>query len=199
MLRVIGAAFAVKHLNDALLTPRNPNASGSRIEWVDLLVIAAWGSPAARRVAVVPLDGRSRRGVTVGSGACQVWWASVTPDRRSLIELPERRRTRGPPDALREDTGSAIGRARAGPQDRSTGHRGSHQAHRGATCRGGHAATGGAASSASSRRSRCGSGPAPATRRRTSAHSIGSSLSREARTCGAMATVPSGPRSCLRQ
>ena len=43
VLRVIGAAFPVKHLNDALLTPLNPNASGSRIEWVDLLVITAWG------------------------------------------------------------------------------------------------------------------------------------------------------------
>ncbi len=43
VLRVIGAAFPVKHLNDALLTPLNPNASGSRIEWVDLLVIIVWG------------------------------------------------------------------------------------------------------------------------------------------------------------
>jgi hypothetical protein len=43
LLRVVGAAFGVKHLNDALLTPLNPNASGSRIEWVDLLVILAWG------------------------------------------------------------------------------------------------------------------------------------------------------------
>jgi ABC-2 type transport system permease protein len=38
-----GAAFPVKHLNDALLTPLNPNMTGSRIEWLDLLVITAWG------------------------------------------------------------------------------------------------------------------------------------------------------------
>jgi ABC-2 type transport system permease protein len=43
VLRVVGAAFPVKHLNSALLTPLNPNAGGLRIEWVDLLVIAAWG------------------------------------------------------------------------------------------------------------------------------------------------------------
>jgi ABC-2 type transport system permease protein len=42
-LRVVGETFPVKHLNIALLTPLNPNATGSRIEWIDLLVIAAWG------------------------------------------------------------------------------------------------------------------------------------------------------------
>jgi ABC-2 type transport system permease protein len=42
-LRVVGAVFPVKHLNDALLTPLNPNMTGSRIEWLDLLVITAWG------------------------------------------------------------------------------------------------------------------------------------------------------------
>ena len=30
----------------------------------------------ARRPPVVPLDGRPRRGLTVGSGACHVWWAT---------------------------------------------------------------------------------------------------------------------------
>jgi ABC-2 type transport system permease protein len=43
LLRVIGAAFPVKHLNDAILTPLNPNAIGARVEWLDLLVIGAWG------------------------------------------------------------------------------------------------------------------------------------------------------------
>jgi len=43
LLRVVGAVFPVKHLNSALLTTLNPNAGGSRIEWVDLLVISAWG------------------------------------------------------------------------------------------------------------------------------------------------------------
>jgi len=43
LLRVVGSAFPVRHLNDALLTPLNPNAAGSRVEWLDLLVIAAWG------------------------------------------------------------------------------------------------------------------------------------------------------------
>lgn len=43
VLRIVGATFPVKHLNNALLTPLNPNAGGSRIEWIDLLVIAAWG------------------------------------------------------------------------------------------------------------------------------------------------------------
>lgn len=43
LLRVVGAVFPVKHLNNALLTPLNPNAGGLRVEWVDLLVIGAWG------------------------------------------------------------------------------------------------------------------------------------------------------------
>ena len=43
LLRAVGAFFPVKHLNRAMLTPLNPNAHGLRIEWVDLLVIAAWG------------------------------------------------------------------------------------------------------------------------------------------------------------
>ena len=43
VLQVIGDIFPVKHLNDALLTPLNPNITGSRVEWLDLLVIAAWG------------------------------------------------------------------------------------------------------------------------------------------------------------
>ena len=43
LLRVVGAVFPVKHLNSALLTALNPNAVGSRVEWVDLLVISAWG------------------------------------------------------------------------------------------------------------------------------------------------------------
>ena len=43
LLRIIGDTFPVKHLNDALLTPLNPNNHGSRVEWIDLLVIAAWG------------------------------------------------------------------------------------------------------------------------------------------------------------
>ncbi len=43
LLRIVGEAFPVKHLNSALLTPLNPNAIGTRIEWLDLLVIAAWG------------------------------------------------------------------------------------------------------------------------------------------------------------
>jgi len=43
LLQVVGAVFPVKHLNSALLTPLNPNAGGSRIEWVDLLVISVWG------------------------------------------------------------------------------------------------------------------------------------------------------------
>jgi ABC-2 type transport system permease protein len=43
LVRVVGAVFPVKHLNSALLTPLNPNAGGSRIEWVDLLVISVWG------------------------------------------------------------------------------------------------------------------------------------------------------------
>jgi ABC-2 type transport system permease protein len=43
LVRVVGTVFPVKHLNSALLTPLNPNAGGSRIEWLDLLVIGAWG------------------------------------------------------------------------------------------------------------------------------------------------------------
>jgi ABC-2 type transport system permease protein len=43
LLRILGDTFPVKHLNNALLTPLNPNAHGTRIEWIDLLVIAAWG------------------------------------------------------------------------------------------------------------------------------------------------------------
>jgi ABC-2 type transport system permease protein len=43
VLRILGDTFPVKHLNNALLTPLNPNTHGTRIEWVDLLVIAAWG------------------------------------------------------------------------------------------------------------------------------------------------------------
>ncbi len=43
VLRIIGQTFPVQHLNDALLTPLNPNNHGTRIEWIDLLVIAAWG------------------------------------------------------------------------------------------------------------------------------------------------------------
>ena len=42
-LRIIGGAFPVKHLNNALLTPLNPNAGGLRIEWLDLAIVAAWG------------------------------------------------------------------------------------------------------------------------------------------------------------
>jgi ABC-2 type transport system permease protein len=43
LVRVVGTVFPVKHLNDALLTPLNPNAGGMRVEWLDLLVIGAWG------------------------------------------------------------------------------------------------------------------------------------------------------------
>lgn len=43
LLTVIGDIFPVKHLNNALLTPLNPNAHGLRVEWVDLLVIVIWG------------------------------------------------------------------------------------------------------------------------------------------------------------
>jgi ABC-2 type transport system permease protein len=43
VLRVVGDTFPVKHLNNALLTALNPNATGLRVEWVDLLVVAAWG------------------------------------------------------------------------------------------------------------------------------------------------------------
>ena len=39
-LRIIGKTFPVQHLNNALLTPLNPNASGLRIAWIDLLLIA---------------------------------------------------------------------------------------------------------------------------------------------------------------
>jgi ABC-2 type transport system permease protein len=42
-LRLIGGFFPIKHLNNALLTALNPNAGGSRIEWIDLTVIAIWG------------------------------------------------------------------------------------------------------------------------------------------------------------
>jgi ABC-2 type transport system permease protein len=44
LLHVISETFPVQHLNNALLTALNPNAGGLRIEWVDLLVIAAWGA-----------------------------------------------------------------------------------------------------------------------------------------------------------
>lgn len=44
LLRVVGDFFPVTHLNNALLTPLNPNAAGTRIEWLDLLIIAAWGA-----------------------------------------------------------------------------------------------------------------------------------------------------------
>jgi len=44
VLRVLGDTSPVKHLNNALLTPLNPNTHGARIEWLDLLVIAAWGT-----------------------------------------------------------------------------------------------------------------------------------------------------------
>ena len=43
LLRIVGDTFPVKHLNNALLTALNPNATGLRVEWIDLLVIAAWG------------------------------------------------------------------------------------------------------------------------------------------------------------
>ena len=43
VLRVVGDLFPIKHLNNALLTSLNPNATGPRIEWIDLLVVAAWG------------------------------------------------------------------------------------------------------------------------------------------------------------
>ena len=43
VLRIVGDFFPIKHLNDALLTPLNPNAHGSRVEWIDLVAIAAWG------------------------------------------------------------------------------------------------------------------------------------------------------------
>jgi ABC-2 type transport system permease protein len=43
LLRILGDTFPIKHLNNALLTPLNPNTHGTRVEWVDLLVIAAWG------------------------------------------------------------------------------------------------------------------------------------------------------------
>ena len=43
LLRILGDTFPVKHLNNALLTPLNPNTHGTRVEWVDLLIIAAWG------------------------------------------------------------------------------------------------------------------------------------------------------------
>ncbi len=43
LLRIISETFPVQHLNNALLTPLNPNTSGLRIEWIDLLIIAAWG------------------------------------------------------------------------------------------------------------------------------------------------------------
>jgi ABC-2 type transport system permease protein len=43
VLRIVGDVFPIKHLNSALLTPLNPNAGGTRIEWIDLLVITAWG------------------------------------------------------------------------------------------------------------------------------------------------------------
>lgn len=42
-LRLIGGFFPVKHLNAALLTPLNPNQTGMRVQWLDLLVIVAWG------------------------------------------------------------------------------------------------------------------------------------------------------------
>lgn len=42
-LRIISTIFPVQHLNNALLTPLNPNSTGLRVEWIDLLVIAAWG------------------------------------------------------------------------------------------------------------------------------------------------------------
>ena len=43
LLRIVGQIFPVQHLNRALLTPLNPNANGLRVEWLDLVVIAAWG------------------------------------------------------------------------------------------------------------------------------------------------------------
>ena len=43
VLRVVGDSFPVKHLNNALLTALNPNTTGLRVEWIDLLVVAAWG------------------------------------------------------------------------------------------------------------------------------------------------------------
>ena len=43
LLRILGDTFPIKHLNNALLTPLNPNTHGTRIAWLDLLVIAAWG------------------------------------------------------------------------------------------------------------------------------------------------------------
>ncbi len=44
ILRIIAKTFPVQHLNNALLTPLNPNASGLRIAWIDLLIIGAWGA-----------------------------------------------------------------------------------------------------------------------------------------------------------
>lgn len=44
LLNLVGKTFPVQHLNNALLTALNPNATGLRIQGVDLLVIAAWGA-----------------------------------------------------------------------------------------------------------------------------------------------------------
>jgi ABC-2 type transport system permease protein len=43
IINIIAETFPVQHLNNALLTALNPNASGLRVEWLDLLAIAAWG------------------------------------------------------------------------------------------------------------------------------------------------------------
>lgn len=43
LLAVVGEIFPVGHLNDALLTALNPHTTGSGIEWLDLLILAAWG------------------------------------------------------------------------------------------------------------------------------------------------------------
>lgn len=63
---MVGALFPVKHLNSALLTALNPDATGTRVEWIDLLAIGAWGLigllVALRFFRWVPRDQDSRSG-----------------------------------------------------------------------------------------------------------------------------------------
>jgi ABC-2 type transport system permease protein len=43
LLRIVSDVLPMNHFNNALLTPLNPNTTGTRIAWLDILVVAAWG------------------------------------------------------------------------------------------------------------------------------------------------------------
>jgi ABC-2 type transport system permease protein len=85
LLHIISETFPVGHLNNALLTPLNPNATGLRVEWIDLLVIAAWGVGgliiALRYFRWTPTGTRGRRSNTPEPKAPADSLAATTANR----------------------------------------------------------------------------------------------------------------------